>query len=67
MTGRDLETPTVPLRWVLYDIAFVTGAVRWERTLHTPVPDAKHEKNSFASETPVCEPAGVCHSSRCER
>ena len=55
MTGRDLETPSVPLRWVLYDIDVVTGAVRWERTLHIAVPDSKHEKNSYASQTPVTD------------
>ena len=55
MTGADLETPSAPLRWVLYDVDFETGAVRWERTLHTATPGAKHEKNSYASETPVTD------------
>ncbi len=55
MTGDDLETPDVPLRWVLYAIDFETGQVRWERTLHTAVPGSKHEKNSYASETPVSD------------
>ncbi len=55
MTGADLEMPTVPLRWVLYDVDFETGVVRWERTLHTATPGTKHEKNSYASETPVTD------------
>lgn len=55
MTGADLERPSDPLRWVLYDIDFATGDIRWERTLHTAVPGSKHEKNSFASETPVTD------------
>ena len=55
MTGADLETPPVPLRWVLYDVDFATGTIRWERTLHTARPSSKHEKNSYASETPVTD------------
>ena len=55
MTGANLETPSSPLRWVLYDIDFTTGRVRWERTLHTASPGSKHEKNSYASETPVTD------------
>ncbi len=55
MTGANLETPSVPLRWVLYDIDFDTGDVRWERTLYTALPGSKHEKNSYASETPVTD------------
>jgi outer membrane protein assembly factor BamB len=55
MTGADLETPSVPLRWVLYDVDFETGVIRWERTLHTATPGSKHEKNSYASETPVTD------------
>ena len=55
MGGSALETPSVPLRWVLYDIDFATGEVRWERTMHTMVPGPKHEKNSYGSETPVTD------------
>ena len=55
MTGENLETPSSPLRWVLYDIDFESGDVRWERTLHTASPGAKHEKNSYASETPATD------------
>ena len=55
MSGADIETPSALLRWVLYDIDFSTGDVRWERTLHTAVPVSKHQKNSYASETPVTD------------
>ena len=43
-------------RWVVYNIDFHTGAVRWERELHSAAPGiARHIKNSFASETPVTD------------
>jgi hypothetical protein len=43
-------------RWMAYDIDFGTGAVRWERELHSAPPGiARHIKNSFASETPVTD------------
>jgi PQQ-like domain len=53
MSGRDLATSTDPHRWMLYDIDFDTGKVRWERAVATAVPaESKHQKNSYASETP---------------
>ena len=43
-------------RWVVYDIDFETGAVRWARELHREVPTiTRHLKNSYASETPVTD------------
>ena len=43
-------------RWVVYDIDFETGQVRWQRELHSGVPGiARHLKNTFASETPVTD------------
>ena len=43
-------------RWMLYDIDFKTGKVRWERELRSGEPlAAKHPKNSYASETPVTD------------
>jgi outer membrane protein assembly factor BamB len=43
-------------RWVVYNIDFRTGAIRWERELHSAAPSiARHIKNSFASETPVTD------------
>ena len=35
---------------------FRTGAIRWERELHSGVPPmARHIRNSYASETPVTD------------
>ena len=43
-------------RWLLYDLDFATGAVRWVRELAVAVPEIeRHLKNSFASETPVTD------------
>jgi hypothetical protein len=43
-------------RWVVYDIDFDTGAIRWAREVHSAAPTiARHIKNSFASETPVTD------------
>jgi len=43
-------------RFVVYDIDFESGRVRWQRELlRLEPPEAKHIKNSFASETPVTD------------
>jgi len=43
-------------RWMLYDIDFESGNIRWQRELHSaPPPMKRHLKNSFASETPVTD------------
>lgn len=43
-------------RWVMYDIDFKTGRLRWQQELHSEAPTiAKHIKNSYASETPVTD------------
>lgn len=43
-------------RWMVYDIDFTTGAIRWERELHAAHPPLlRHIKNSYASETPVTD------------
>ena len=56
MTAAYITEIDEPLRWVLYDIDFGTGAVRWEQTLHTAVPSLPtHQKSTFASETPVTD------------
>ncbi|MDA1091890.1 MAG: PQQ-binding-like beta-propeller repeat protein [Acidobacteria bacterium] len=56
MTAADITTQTEPLRWVLYDIDFATGEVRWEHTIHEAVPALPtHQKSTFASETPVTD------------
>jgi outer membrane protein assembly factor BamB len=43
-------------RWVVRDLDFASGKLRWERELHSgPPPTAKQMKNSYASETPVTD------------
>lgn len=43
-------------RWMLYDIDFKTGAIRWERELQAGVPPIlRHVRNTYASETPVTD------------
>jgi outer membrane protein assembly factor BamB len=43
-------------RWVVYDVDFATGKIRWQRELARGVPKVqRHIKNSFASETPVTD------------
>ena len=43
-------------RWLVYDLDFETGAVRWVRELYTAAPAIeRHLKNSYASETPVTD------------
>ena len=47
---------TAAHRWMVYDVDFETGELRWERQLHQQVPEiTRHIKNSFASETPVTD------------
>ena len=56
MTGADISQPTDEHRWVLYDVDFQTGKIRWEQTIHAAVPpQPMHQKNSYASETPVTD------------
>ena len=55
MAGTDISQP-VEQRWALYDVDFQSGKVRWERTLQTALPSHPvHQKNSYASETPVTD------------
>ena len=43
-------------KWVLYDVDFRSGRIRWERTLHTAVPSQPvHQKNTYFSETPITD------------
>ena len=47
---------TAEHRWMVYDIDFETGTIRWERELHRAAPPMmRHLKNSFASETAVTD------------
>ncbi|HEY7172317.1 MAG TPA: PQQ-binding-like beta-propeller repeat protein [Vicinamibacterales bacterium] len=56
MTFRDITTPTTPVRWMLYDVDFKTGKIRWQQAVKESAPgESRHEKNSYASETPVTD------------
>jgi outer membrane protein assembly factor BamB len=42
--------------WMVYDIDFATGKIRWQQELLKAVPPVqRHVKNTFASETPVTD------------
>ena len=53
----DWAAPTAPHRWMVYDIDFRTGKVRWEREVGKSAAPAKakHLKNTYASETAVTD------------
>ena len=56
MTFQDTMKPSASHRWVLYDFELRTGRIRWERVVHEAPPSkSKHQKNSYASETPVTD------------
>ena len=56
MSGADISKATDEHRWTLYDIDFRTGKIRWERQIHVATPGQPvHQKNSYASETPVTD------------
>jgi len=47
---------TAENRWMVYDVEFETGKIRWSRELSRGVPPiGRHIKNSFASETAVTD------------
>ncbi len=54
--GAVLTTSAAVHRWMVHDVDFRTGKLRWSRELHQSVPAVpKHLKNSYASETPVTD------------
>ncbi len=56
MVGADVNRTAAEHRWMLYAFDAGTGAIRWERELLRRVPPkSTHQKNSFASETPVTD------------
>jgi outer membrane protein assembly factor BamB len=56
MSGADISRATDEYRWTLYDVEFETGRIRWEREIRAAVPrQPVHQKNSYASETPVTD------------
>ena len=43
-------------RWIVYDVDFATGSIRWEHEVAIAAPPmTRHIKNSYASETPVTD------------
>ena len=56
MTLKDITAPKEVHRWMVYDIDFATGKIRWERQVQALAPiESRHQKNSYASETPVTD------------
>jgi outer membrane protein assembly factor BamB len=54
--GRDASAPTAPQRWVVYDVDYKTGKIRWERDVRNDLASLPiHPKNSYASETAVTD------------
>jgi outer membrane protein assembly factor BamB len=52
----DWAASKAPHRWMIYDVDFTTGKIRWERSVsEAPPGQPKHLKNSYASETPVTD------------
>ena len=52
----DWPASTAPHRWMVYDIDYASGNVRWAKEVGGNAPaKAKHLKNSYASETPVTD------------
>ena len=53
---HDHVKAAAPQRWVVYDVDFKTGKIRWERELYKAQPPLlRHIKNSYASETAVTD------------
>ena len=54
--GPKPPAPTAEHRWMAYAVDFTSGKIVWERELHRGVPSlSRHEKNTFADETPVTD------------
>jgi outer membrane protein assembly factor BamB len=58
--GGNRDTPASAHRWDVLCLDWKTGKTLWEKTVHRgPPPQARHLKNTFASETPVTDGEGV--------
>jgi hypothetical protein len=54
--AREVSATTEAHRWMVYDVDFKTGNIRWAREVGAAVPaQPKHLKNSYASETPATD------------
>ncbi len=48
--------PSTEHRWVVYALDFDSGKIVWEREVHRGIPpQSRHDKNTFAAETPVTD------------
>ena len=53
--GGNLK-PTIEHRWMTYCLDFDTGKLLWQREAHRGLPpQPRHPRNSYASETPICD------------
>jgi outer membrane protein assembly factor BamB len=53
---HDHVKASAPQHWMVYDIEFKTGKIRWQRELKNGEPPLlRHVKNSYASETAVTD------------
>jgi len=53
---HDHVEAAAPQRWVVYDVDFKTGRIRWQRELRSAKPSIlRHVKNSYASESAVTD------------
>ena len=54
--GGERPAPKTEHRWIVYAIDFATGKIVWQREAHRGIPpEARHVKNTYASETPVTD------------
>ena len=54
--GGERPAPQVEHRWTVYAIDFTTGKIAWQHEAHRGIPtQARHLKNTYASETPVTD------------
>jgi outer membrane protein assembly factor BamB len=54
--GGERPASTAPHRWMVHDVDFATGKLRWSKEVRNGVPAMpRHLKNSYASETPVTD------------
>ena len=53
---HDHVEAAAPQRWVVYDVDFKSGRIRWQRELRSAKPTIlRHVKNSYASESAVTD------------
>jgi outer membrane protein assembly factor BamB len=54
--GGERPASPVPHRWMVHDLDFATGKLRWSKEVKSGAPpQPRHLKNSYASETPVTD------------